>query len=185
MNVHQDSNARNRENGGNTENAVSTVSKAFPDCDSRKATAMMIEQTEHRQRDWRTYEGRVVTKAQEARLIRKAKGSKGVPPDERARRELVKQMLPLVAWQAKKHVGLGGGIQRPPAGGVSGGPASPRCLHPARGVVRLLRAAVDTRLDPWTIKRLESGDWGGSRLRTVRKLAEALEVDPRELLEEE
>ena len=41
------------------------------------------------------------------------------------------------------------------------------------------------RLDPWTIKRLESGDWGGSRLRTVRKLAEALEVDPRELLEEE
>jgi DNA-directed RNA polymerase sigma subunit (sigma70/sigma32) len=107
MNVHQDSNARNRENGGNTENAVSTVSKAFPDCDSRKATAMMIEQTEHRQRDWRTYEGRVVTKAQEARLIRKAKGRKGVPPDERARRELVKQMLPLVAWQAKKHVGLG------------------------------------------------------------------------------
>ena len=48
-----------------------------------------------------------MTKAQEARLIRKAKGCKGVAPDERARRELVKLMRPFVVSQAKKQVGLG------------------------------------------------------------------------------
>jgi RNA polymerase primary sigma factor len=73
-------------------------------CDSRKATAMM---TEHPQRDWRIHEGWVVTKAQEDRLIRKAKGRKGVPPDERARRELVEYMRPFIAAEAKKQVGLG------------------------------------------------------------------------------
>jgi RNA polymerase primary sigma factor len=71
---------------------------------------MMIEQTkqrEHPQRDWRIHEGRVVTKAQEDRLIRKAKVRKGVPPDERARRELVEYMRPFIAAEARKQVGLG------------------------------------------------------------------------------
>jgi predicted transcriptional regulator len=41
-------------------------------------------------------------------------------------------------------------------------------------------------LNAWTISRLESGDWpGGSRPATVRKLGQALEVDPHELLAEE
>ena len=35
-----------------------------------------------------------------------------------------------------------------------------------------------------TIDRLEAGEEGGHRLSTIRKVAEALEVDPRELLVE-
>jgi hypothetical protein len=38
----------------------------------------------------------------------------------------------------------------------------------------------------WTISKLESGDWpGGSRPATVRKLAEALDIDPHELLQDD
>jgi transcriptional regulator with XRE-family HTH domain len=41
-------------------------------------------------------------------------------------------------------------------------------------------------LNPYTITKMEHGGWpGGSKPSTVRKLAEALEVDPHELLVEE
>jgi transcriptional regulator with XRE-family HTH domain len=44
------------------------------------------------------------------------------------------------------------------------------------------RSGVNVR----TVQALELGEWkSGSRLSTIRKLAEALEVDPRELLVEE
>jgi predicted transcriptional regulator len=46
--------------------------------------------------------------------------------------------------------------------------------------------AEKSGVNPWTISRLESGNWpGGSRPATVRKLAEALEIDPHELLKED
>lgn len=41
-------------------------------------------------------------------------------------------------------------------------------------------------LHPDHIGRLERGDWsGGSRLDNIRKLAEALGIEPRELIDEE
>jgi transcriptional regulator with XRE-family HTH domain len=44
------------------------------------------------------------------------------------------------------------------------------------------RAGLDVR----TVQGFEHNEWsGGSRLSTIRKLAEALEVDPRELLVDE
>jgi transcriptional regulator with XRE-family HTH domain len=49
----------------------------------------------------------------------------------------------------------------------------------------LSRAELGARsgLHPDYIGRLERGDWqGGSRIDNIRKLAEALEVDPAELL---
>src|SRR5215213_10861230 len=67
---------------------------------------MTIDKTEHR-RDGRRRKGRAVTKAQENRLIRKAKGGEGVPPDKRARRKLMKLMRPLVEKEAKKQANLG------------------------------------------------------------------------------
>jgi transcriptional regulator with XRE-family HTH domain len=42
-----------------------------------------------------------------------------------------------------------------------------------------------TGLHPDHIGRLERGDWkGGTRIDNIRKLAEALEVDPTELVED-
>jgi transcriptional regulator with XRE-family HTH domain len=49
----------------------------------------------------------------------------------------------------------------------------------------LSRAELGVRsgLHPDYIGRLERGDWqGGSRIDNIRKLAEALDVEPRELL---
>jgi transcriptional regulator with XRE-family HTH domain len=49
----------------------------------------------------------------------------------------------------------------------------------------LSRAELGVRsgLHPDYIGRLERGDWqGGSRINNIRKLAEALDVEPRELL---
>jgi transcriptional regulator with XRE-family HTH domain len=49
----------------------------------------------------------------------------------------------------------------------------------------LSRAELGARsgLHPDHIGRLERGDWeGGSRIDNIRKLAEALDVDPRDLL---
>jgi len=49
----------------------------------------------------------------------------------------------------------------------------------------LSRAELGVRsgLHPDHIGRLERGDWqGGSRINNIRKLAEALDVEPRELL---
>jgi transcriptional regulator with XRE-family HTH domain len=43
------------------------------------------------------------------------------------------------------------------------------------------RAGITRR----TIDRMEADEEGGHRLSTIRKLAEALEVDPHELLEDE
>ena len=44
--------------------------------------------------------------------------------------------------------------------------------------------ATKAGVGPASISRIEAGKWpGGSRPSTVRKLAEALEVDPHELLE--
>ena len=51
----------------------------------------------------------------------------------------------------------------------------------------LSRAELGARsgLHPDHIGRLERGDWqGGSRIDNIRKLAEALGVDPHELLED-
>jgi transcriptional regulator with XRE-family HTH domain len=40
-------------------------------------------------------------------------------------------------------------------------------------------------LDPRTVQGFENDEWpGGSRLSTIRKLAEALGVDPREIIED-
>jgi predicted transcriptional regulator len=41
-------------------------------------------------------------------------------------------------------------------------------------------------VNQWTVTKMEHGDWpGGSRPSTVRKLAEALDIDPHELLVED
>ena len=46
--------------------------------------------------------------------------------------------------------------------------------------------ASKVSLHPDHIGRLERGDWaGGSRIDNIRKLAEALGIEPRELLDEE
>ena len=46
--------------------------------------------------------------------------------------------------------------------------------------------ALKAGLHPDHIGRLERGDWaGGSRIDNIRKLAEALGVEPRKLLDEE
>jgi len=46
--------------------------------------------------------------------------------------------------------------------------------------------AARTSLHPDHIGRLERGDWqGGTRIDNIRKLAEALEVDPSELVASE
>ncbi len=46
--------------------------------------------------------------------------------------------------------------------------------------------ASKASLHPDHIGRLERGDWsGGSRIDNIRKLAEALGVEPRELIDEE
>ncbi len=46
--------------------------------------------------------------------------------------------------------------------------------------------ALKAGLHPDHVGRLERGDWsGGSRIDNIRKLAEALGVEPRELLAEE
>ena len=58
-------------------------------------------------------------------------------------------------------------------------------LRRLREAAFLSRAELGARsgLHPDHIGRLERGDWrGGSRIDNIRKLAEALEVDPAELV---
>ena len=60
-------------------------------------------------------------------------------------------------------------------------------LRQLREKAFLSRAELGARsgLHPDHIGRLERGDWqGGSRIDNIRKLAEALEVDPAELVED-
>jgi transcriptional regulator with XRE-family HTH domain len=60
-------------------------------------------------------------------------------------------------------------------------------LRQLREKAFLSRAELGARsgLHPDHIGRLERGDWqGGSRIDNIRKLAEALEVDPGELVED-
>ena len=60
-------------------------------------------------------------------------------------------------------------------------------LRRLREAAFLSRAELGARsgLHPDHIGRLERGDWrGGSRIDNIRKLAEALEVDPAELVRE-
>ncbi len=59
-------------------------------------------------------------------------------------------------------------------------------LRRLREAAFLSRAELGARsgLHPDHIGRLERGDWrGGSRIDNIRKLAEALEVDPAELID--
>jgi transcriptional regulator with XRE-family HTH domain len=60
-------------------------------------------------------------------------------------------------------------------------------LRQLREKAFLSRAELGARsgLHPDHIGRLERGDWqGGSRIDNIRKLAEALEVEPAELVED-
>ena len=56
--------------------------------------------------------------------------------------------------------------------------------HPLSSYFALAFAISWGGLHPDHIGRLERGDWkGGTRIDNIRKLAEALEVDPAELVE--
>jgi transcriptional regulator with XRE-family HTH domain len=54
-----------------------------------------------------------------------------------------------------------------------------------RAFISRAELGAKTGLHPDHIGRLERGDWkGGTRIDNIRKLAEALEVDPTELVDE-
>lgn len=81
-------------------------------------------------------------------------------------------------------------IDSPTMGGVREGAdrIDGEKLHRLRRGAFLSRTELGARsgLHPDYIGRLERGDWqGGSRIDNIRKLAEALGVEPREILADE